>query len=437
MKVTLKVFGAVFVLGLVILIVCHLVLQFGLTKAMSVVLPRIQQETGIEARVGQLSINIPAGKLFLEDVEVRNPEGFMLENFASIERFEVVFDILSLFKHDPLVVKRIEVESALVNVIRNKEGELNVDHIRKLFPESKASSEKKKPGLEKEQMPIPEVLLELLQCDATVRYLDFKLNELDFALALDVKGQGISTLRDDTASWGSVGVVGSLGNNKNGFVTELNLKLAPLIDPETPSFDLTGRVMEIDTRMIASAYNRMGVRSKPFGIEPDIHCRNGRFENSALEIILKVIELEDKLAEKLGGMASIGKLRFSVPVTGSLREPKVELFSGLQGALKGNAGNVLGSFLKSRGDRKSNEDTPPADAVVEILGEQVEEIGKSETAKRILKDLVDGEPSATNSSAPVSTDTVVDILAEQVEEIGESEELKEGLKGLGKLLFGK
>lgn len=70
-----------------------------------------------------------------------------------------------------------------------------------------------------------------------------------------------------------------------------------------------------------------------------------------------------------------------------------------------------------------------------VLAEHVEEIGESETAKSVLKDLAGGGASDTNAPSPTATDIAVDILGEQVDEVGENEFLKDILKGLGNSLF--
>jgi hypothetical protein len=78
-----------------------------------------------------------------------------------------------------------------------------------------------------------------------------------------------------------------------------------------------------------------------------------------------------------------------------------------------------------------------ADLLVDVLSEQVDEVGESETVQKALKDLANGAASDTNSPAPVNTDLLIDVLGEQVDEIGENEALKEDLKSLGKWIFGK
>ncbi len=80
MKTTFKVFGSIVALGLVILVVFHVVLLYGLTKAMrDVVLPQLKEETGIDARVGRLSINVAAGMLYLNDVEAGGETDFIFQ----------------------------------------------------------------------------------------------------------------------------------------------------------------------------------------------------------------------------------------------------------------------------------------------------------------------------------------------------------------------
>jgi hypothetical protein len=456
MKTSFKVLAAIMALGLVILLCLHLFLQYGLTKTMrEVVLPRIKAETGIDARVGRLSINLPSGILYLNDVAVKNPDGFLIENLASIDRIRLEVDLYSLLKQTPIIVNNIEVENALLNVVRNKDGEINLNQLRASppapdgplpSPEYPVQEKVPDPGMESapaqpaEAKPLPEVLLKGLTCNAKLRYLDFRLDQLEVILDLGVSGSSLSTQRDPSVPWGDIAVIGSLGNNRTRFITDLKIRMAPLADPAAPSFNLTGKVMEIDPRIMEEAYSKLGIRSAPFGLEPVLQCRDGWFEESAVSLNLRDIVLEDKLSDRLGGMASIGSLRFMVPVEGSLQEPVVDIQSAFQTALGGNARPLLESFLKGAAAKEAGLQESPetlTDAAVEVLGAQVDEIGESEAAKQALKDLVNGEPSATNTSSPISSDVLVDILGEQVEEIGENEEIKDELKSLGKWLFGK
>jgi len=432
MKTSFKVITSIFALGAVILLALHLTLLYGLTRAMrEVVLPRIKAETGIDAQVGRLSINLAAGELYLNQVEVRNPAGFLLENLASVDRVEVSVDIPSLFKQKLIRVKNVDVENALVNVIRNKDGALNLQRLQQTLPQPDRPATGTRPQSEppverradrpaplpkEDQPPLPELIIETLQCNASVRYIDFKLNELDIALDLVVSGESISTLSDPKATWGNITVQGALGNNRTSFNTDLKVRLAPLRNPKTPSFDLTGRILEIDPQLMDDIYESLKIRSAPFGLKPDLQCRAGWFVDSRIGLELTDIELEEGLADDLGGLSSIDALRFSVPVEGALLDPRVDIRGGLLSAMRGNMRSLFDAFLRG------------------VIGK---ETGDSTAAKKVLKDLAGGSSGDTNAPSGINTDTLIDLLGEQVEEIGENEAVKEELKNIGKWLLGE
>lgn len=372
MKTSFKVIALVFALGIIILTMLHIFLQHGLTTTLhEVILPRVRQETGIDVQVGRLSINAAGGRLFLKKVSIRNPDGFALENLASVDRIEVVVDIVSLFRQKPLRVEKIEFKNAVLNVVRNREGELNIDALQERLPappqqpvpggqpipepgRREPEPRPPAPGPEKPK-PLPELLIETLQCSARIRYMDMKYEKVDFSLVLNADGRGLSTRRDPETPWGEVALTGSLGSDRTRFVTDLDLRLAPVTDPRSPSFDLTGRIMEIDPRIMQEAYSRLGIRSAPFGLDPRLHCRDGEFEQSRIALKLSQIKLEDKLAKRLGGMGSIESLRFVVPVEGTLQAPRIDVQGSLLSAMGGNTQSLLDALLRSAAEEVAPE----------------------------------------------------------------------------------
>lgn len=388
MKITLKVITAIFALGLVIFVLLHIFLQFGLTKAMrEVVLPKVKQETGIDVQVDKLSINIAEGHLYLKGVAVRNPDGFELENLASVEKVDVSVDIPSLLKQKLIRVKNITVQDALVNVIRNQDGEININKIQEGLPKPPPSepTEEAPPEAEPQEpsppseagevaeapKPLPEILIEALDCQTKVRYVDYRLKQLDLTLALELTGSGVSTLRDPDAAWGKLFLKGSLGDDRTSFITDLELDVAPVTDPSSLTFDLTGKIMEIDPRIMAEIYDSIGIRSAPFGIDPELHCRDNQFKKSAFVLNLKNIELEDNLSRQLGGMGSIESLRFPVPVKGSLQEPTVEYEKAFFKALGGNTKSLFGAFIKGAASKELDESSGNVEDGVKKLGRKL------------------------------------------------------------------
>ena len=138
---TFKVIAAIFALGGIILLLLHVFLLFGLTKTMrEAVLPQIKEQTGLDVRVGGLSINIPNGRMVLESVEVRNPEGFLLENALSVGRINLELDMATLVSSEPILIRDVSVDDVRLNVIRNRDGEFNVIKLQEGLPACRCRS---------------------------------------------------------------------------------------------------------------------------------------------------------------------------------------------------------------------------------------------------------------------------------------------------------
>ncbi|MDH3982118.1 MAG: hypothetical protein OES84_04370 [Kiritimatiellaceae bacterium] len=422
MKTVFKVLGSIGVLGAVILLIFHLVLLYGLTSAMrEVVLPQVKEETGLDVQVGRLSINAASGLLFLNHVEVKNPQGFLLENLLEIERLELELDIPSLFKKKPYRVKNVELQSGQINIVRDLDGDINIDQLRREKPKAGPSSDEKKPVAKdgkppsgkgpkagkpapsKPPKPWPEVLIEKLLCHVSIRYVDMKLEQLDLSLIAKVEGGGLSSLHDPDAPWSDLSLLGALESDRTRFVTDLDLKLAPLAEAQEPSFDLTGKMLEIDPRLMGEIYESLNVRSDPFGINPDFHCRFGQFHKSQVGIVLRNIQFKDGLIRDLVGLGAIDSLRLVVPVEGTLKKPLIDVEEAFESSVRNNAGTILDAFRKR-----------PAQ-----------------------KDLATGDASVKNTPSSIDTDAVVDLLGDEIKDLAEDEELKEDLKELGKWLYGK
>src|SRR5690606_22665141 len=157
-------------------------------------------ETGIDVQVGGLSINLANGFLYLKDLEVKNPPGFLLENLATVGRVTVEVDISSMFRQKPIRINHIEEENVWLNEVRNKACNIDVDYLQSEHsppagpskgiglpaPDHAPDSVPPAPSsgpTSVQTKPLPEVLIKTMQCNARVRYLDLKLNQLDLALA--------------------------------------------------------------------------------------------------------------------------------------------------------------------------------------------------------------------------------------------------------------
>ena len=431
MKKIFKILFSFFLIGVLALIGLHFFLQHGLTNTMrKVVLPRIEEETGIEASIGGLSINLPLGTLNLWDVSIKNPKGFVLDDAAKIDHILVKIDFWTLLTTKQIKIENIKIKDALLNVIRNQAGDINLEMFKKpkdVKPKTNAETIAKKEKLKKDW---PEILITALHGNATVKYLDFKLNELDLSIDLKLVGDHISTVKTPNTRWGNLLLTGSAGSHRSRFVTHLYLKLAPVQDPHNISFDLTGKVMEIDKRILDKIYEKLGIKSMPFGINPHLYVRENHFKNSTLNIELTDITFDEHLSKHLEKTASIEKLSMPIPVKGTLRKPKFNIQKAFKNSMNSNSQSLFKAFLQGQlGTEKPPEDI--TDATVDLLGKEVDEIGDNQALKQLIKNVVNQETSSESNAPPaVTSDALIDALAGEVDKDGKHKESKDALKEL-------
>jgi len=441
MKKVFKIVFAIFSLGVIALVGLHFFLQYGLTKTMrNVILPRVEKETGIHTTIQNLSINLLKGTLNLQDVAIKNPKGFVLEDAVKIDHVLIRIDFWTLLTTDRIKIEDIEIKNALLNVIRNTRGEINLTQFQKIKPSfvesapQQSAPNEKTPPLEQTKKPLPvakkeeqlpEILIQSVHINTTVKYLDFKLNELDLSLQLRLIGDHISTLKDPNARWGNLFLTGSAGSKQTRFVTNLKIKLAPISNPDLLSFDLSGTVMQIDQRILDKLYKKLRIKSIPFGINPDIYVRENRFAHSKLNFELKDIVLRHHSGKEA---MRIDRLALPIPVEGTLKNPKIDFQQALKTAMTSNSQSILKSFLqKELGSEKVPQDI--TDASVDLLGKKIDAIGKNEALKKLIKKAAN-QDSISNVQAVVTTDSLVDIASGAIDKKKKHTEATKALKEL-------
>jgi len=431
MKKIFKILFLIASMSVLILIGLHFFLQYGLTNTMrKVVLPRIEKETGIRTTIGDLSINLPKGTLNLWEVSIKNPKGFILDDVAKVNHILIKIDFWALLTSNKIKIEKIAVYDMLVNVIRNKEGDLNLKSFEKLKHSKPKTEQEKIAKKEKLKKDWPEILVTALECNATIKYLDFKLNELDLSLDLTLTGDHISTVKAENTRWGNLFLVGGVGSKKSKFSTDLWMKIAPIRDPNSLSFDLTGKVMKLDPRMLNKIYKKLKVKSMPFGVNPDLYVRGNKFEHSKVYFELNNITFEKRLSKHLGDMASIESLNIPIPVKGTLRKPKFNVQKSFLDSMNPNSESILKAFLQGKLDlEKPPEDI--TDASIVLLGKEVDEIGENKALKKLIKNVVNKETSSKSNAPPaITSDAVIDALAEGVDKKQKHKASKEALKAL-------
>ena len=417
----------VFIVLLVLLISGALLFGFnGLLS--SFVYPKLAADKGLEVQSDRASYNPFTGYLRLSDVEVANPIGFREPQLANLSLVEVKIKPSSLVGGGPIIVERVNIDRGVIQLIRNEEGLLNVVALQQQMGLEESGSGS---GDTTMLVPVPavkdttqpEILIQSVEINSDVRFVDRQLTDLDLMLHLAVLGQELGTVAGH--EWGRIQVMGELLSDRGAFNTELSMKLAPVVDPQRPSFDLEGRIMEIDPRLIAEASRKLGVSFAPFGVDPQLICREGNLAGSEV-----AVRLHDVVFSLGGNPTKVKQLQFAVPVEGTIQAPKFEVTSALMQALGGNTRSLLGSALEGYVGELGLSEEPVkvlTDGVMEVLDKPLKGISKE--AGAILEEglnLFGGVLPGTGTTESASTNQPVEKAVE---------DLKEGLKGLGIKLF--
>ena len=119
-----KIIIAVFIIAFV-----YSVSLFKDTLIKSVVTAAAVQVTGAEVRIDSFSFDILDSSIHIRGLKIYNPAGFPREILIDIPRIEVQYDLSALLKKE-LHLPEAEIDLKEVAVIKNKEGQLNVNSLK-------------------------------------------------------------------------------------------------------------------------------------------------------------------------------------------------------------------------------------------------------------------------------------------------------------------
>ncbi|MCK4423476.1 MAG: AsmA family protein [Candidatus Omnitrophica bacterium] len=141
----------------------------------------VKTALGLEMDIGKLKVGLLSSMIHIEDMKIYNPKGFGPESLADIPLIYVDYDLGSVIRgkiHCP----EIEINIKEVAVVKNEQGELNLNEIKSIADKSApeqaqeetAPADKKKDDHKKElEMQIDKLVLTIGQ----VRFLDYSNEE--------------------------------------------------------------------------------------------------------------------------------------------------------------------------------------------------------------------------------------------------------------------
>jgi hypothetical protein len=439
MKVLFKILKwfVIVALLLIVLVIGGLYgfLKHGLTRTVQQhVLPVVLEQTGLDAELDFVSLDLFKGVFDISGIRVKNPAGFAEPNLLELESAAVSVQLKSLLALDPLVVQRIKLQGAKLHVVRNREKVINLHQIQQELklpaaqvPEGRpaeAAPAEVVPAEPLGSMPLLALVLRALEADVTVDYVDHSEEPIveTGELTLNLRGRNLATATAGDVPWGELYLMAKVMVNDHSFPINFNMLLAPYDSPETLSFDLKGVPFEVDGSLINKAIDKLGVASKKVWLEVDVKARKGVFvvPDSVIGTELKGATLDKSVA---GVELTASSLKFELPVSGSVMKPVIDWKSSLNSVIKQNQ-KVL---LKEMGGQLINKAVREKDkAGIQSLGAALGlNLGLTETPAEPAKE-AEPEKTATEPEKEQSTEEkvlggVLRVLEQHDKEDGEPE----------------
>jgi len=402
-------------------------LNKGLTTALNEgVFPAVKSMVGLDMCIENASVNLRKGVADLQGVTVNNLKGYEKPTLLTFDQCRLELELMSLFKHDPIIIKLAEAEGATLTVERNKEKKYNVKELAdalKPVESAKQPETTKKPAAK--NVPLLPLHFRRIAINATVLYVDTG-RDREIPLNLRLTGSDLFTVPAEGQPASLLVLRGSLADDENAFSTDLNAIVEPLVDPAKPTFNATGRVLDIDAEFLKDLLDKNDMASGPFSIEPSISCNQSELEGSHIDLTLNDLEIYG---------AEIGETTLPLQLSGTLKKPKVDLTAALQSLFSEQSVNILKAIgLKELGVQ------PSEGSLVQNLTNNVSEIAESPALQKLIQRVVPGAQSTnTTTTNPSISKTLSDVLFEQLEKNVKEVETNDtdSLKGLIDSLFGE
>ncbi len=405
-------------------------LNKGLTTALNqTVFPAVKTMYGLDMSIENASVNLLKGSAELQGFAMRNLKGYEEPMLLTFDQCRLDIEMISLLKRDPIVIKLAEAKGATLTVERNQDKKYNVKELADALKPAEPEKEPSKPKPESEPAPAKEktkpipVHIRRIAMDATVIYADSK-RDRKFPLNLRLTGSDLFTIPAEDQPDSLLVLRGSLADDENACITDLNAIVEPLIDPANPSFNATGSVLDIDAEFLKELLDKNDMASGPFSIKPSITCEKGRLKGSQIDLILTDLKIYG---------AKIGDTTLPMQLGGTLKNPSVDLTAALQALFSEQSVNIIKAIgLKELG-------IPSADTQSDMIASgptnSVKEIAESPELQQLIQQVLN--PDITSTNPPLSK-TLSDVLFEQLEKNVEEVEANDAddLKGMINSLFG-
>ena len=427
----MKTLSIILAVLLVIVALLGVGLQMFLTKGLTSALnqgvfPAVKSMYGLEMSITNASVNILKGKAVLQGFQVSNLKGYWEPNLLTFEECVLEIDMMSLIKRDPIIIKRAEASGAVLTVERNKERQFNVkelaDALKPMESAERPGAPKEKPAPAQKKAELIPVHIRRVAVDANVVYVDSKRNH-KYPLNLRLTASDLFTVPAAGQPDSLIVLRGSMADDKNSFVTDLNAIVKPLTDPASPTFNATGSILDIDAEFLKELLSSNDMSSGPFTIKPSITCNQGQLKGSRIDLVLSDLKIYG---------AQIGETTLPLQIEGTLQKPRVNLTAALRALFSEQSTSIIKAIgLKELGIDSSAK---PGDVLMQGLTNNVKEIKGSQELQNLIRQVMPGTQTTNNTATnqPQIKESLSNVLFEQLEKnVNEVDKTSsDNLKGL-------
>lgn len=345
MKKTARISAFIVVGLLAIMLLLQWGLQKQLTPVVQRVLPLIQQQTGLQVELEHAAINLFLGEVVLRELMAVHPEVGDTP-LLSVPRAGVAIRWKPLLQGH-LVIRDLALDNAHVTLVRMPDGRVPIPEMAEapVPPPDPEPEVPVDPAVEETPVVIPPAVLEKADVSVFLTYEDRATDEAaprSITLELQLAAQNIATwpFQGDDA-WGHVRIQSASTSHPGAFAADLDIRLAPLVDIDAISADVTGRVMDVNLDAFGDLVDKIGVNSESVDITLDLRIRDHAFASgSVIKATVRNGQLTGDLERKNRNVRLPETISLHLPVSGTLDAPSINVTQAItQSVLRNIADN--------------------------------------------------------------------------------------------------
>jgi hypothetical protein len=387
MKIVLRAIAVLAILIMLVLAGIQGVLQAKLTGIVQQQLALSRTAPFEQTTVEHVRFNLFTGKLEARLVAVPNTDSLVSHPHmlaAPLITARIAWpDLL----RGIINIRHLEVPQLTLTIIRDADGAWNLPWLPQTKPapietpaEVQAERETTLPTPPKDQPPPRDITLpsddehlELVlsplrtkrllhianaNLKVTIIYIDKHTDPDEFPLIWQgsVTASGIFTYGYlPEAFWGSIRIDGSAADAPQNLSTEIEIRLAPLLEPEEASFTMEGHVLSIPLSRIAPWQEATGIDAEALDIRASLSSEQGILQSGAhLSLKAQNANVTSQANRRLRNLSLPAITKIHIPVSGTLQNPTINLAQAItQSLLETMKENPDALFDQIRIDGKS------------------------------------------------------------------------------------